>query len=283
MGNKVVVRVVLGLALSVSAGCADTVPQSSESGSIAEGTSQGLTFESHDARLLQGSFVNADVTIFFKAKAPAAGRAELDFSINGKVLGYEGVAATDAQNGWYRVDADTTFDATEIAGAQAALDALTAELGMDTTAMSLFEASVPKMAYFVANQVAEQKVASFQFNEYAIGAARPKSLNDDGKVCIRKTTSVNAYYDMGTSGSAYYQSTVVGSNWGTSNCGSGDYSCMGRCGGGCNGFGGGWTLDCLEHDVCSHNLCAGGGSSDANCGDEYNHASSDIFSSCSGS
>lgn len=281
MDKNLVARVVLGMALSVGAGCAGAETPSDESSTTTEGTSQGLVIERHDARGLTGSFVDANATIFFNAKALADDRAELEFTINGKVLGYEAVAATEDHNGWFRVDADKAFAAADIAGAQAALDALTAELGLDVTAMSLFESSVPKMAYFVANQVAGQLAASFQKNEYSSAEARPKSLNDDGLVCVRKTYTVTASYDN-RSLVVTNQSVVVGADWGTSACGSGNYACMGRCGAGCSGFGGGWTLDCLEHDVCSHNLCASGGSSSLDCGDEYNHASSDMFSSCSG-
>jgi hypothetical protein len=55
------------------------------------------------------------------------------------------------------------------------------------------------------------------------------------------------------------------------------------CGSACNGiplFGKKYTQDCLNHDVCSHNLNASGGSSDANCGDEYNAASDDATNGC---
>lgn len=281
MNKHVVAKVVFGLALSMGAGCADTTEPGDTPVTETRGTSQGLSFDRHDARTLSGSFVDGNATILFSAHALAGERAELELTINGKILGYEAVAATDAHNGFYRVDADTAFDTADIAGAQAALDALTLELGNDVTAMALFEASVPKMAYFIANQKAGADVASFQVNEYSSLEARPKSINDDGRVCIKRTTTVTAYYDN-SAGTVFTVPTVVGSDWGTSACGAGNYGCMGRCGGGCNGWGGGWTLDCLEHDVCSHNLCASGGGSDANCGDEYNHASSDIFSSCSG-
>ncbi len=225
--------------------------------------------------------MDANATIFFAAKALAGDRAELTFDINGKVLGYEAVSATDVHNGWYRVDADTEFDSADIAGAQAALDALADLLGNETTAMTLFEASVPKMAYFVANQLAGAHAASIQKNEYSVPGARDKTLNDDNNLCVKRLLTVTAYYDN-SAGAVSSVPVVVGSDWGTSACGSGNYGCMGRCGAGCGGWGGGWTQDCLEHDACSHNLCASGGGSDVNCGDEYNHASSDLFSSCSG-
>jgi len=298
MENKFVGRVVLGVALVAGAGCADVSTQTD--GEFVENVNHGLTFTRHDASVLEGAFEGHDATIRFSARTVGKDRAELEFDVNGKILGYEAVAATRDHNGWFRIDADTVFETADIEGAQAALDALTDELGTDVTAMRLFEASVPKMAYFVANQAAGVAVDSFERREYSSLEARPKSLNDDGLVCIIKNTTLTAAYDKDkadtrtpTSGpyagvaggppiGQYSESVVVGANWLKSDYNAGDYSCMGRCGGGCGGFGGGWTLDCLEHDVCSHNLGASGGGSDKNCGDEYNHAQSDIFSSCSG-
>lgn len=109
---------------------------------------------------------------------------------------------------------------------------------------------------------------------------------NDGVTCITKGTTRTAYYDN-KAGTVYSQSVTVNSNWGTNSCGAGDYSCMGRCGAACGwGAPSSYTLDCLDHDLCSHNLCASGGGSDANCGDEYNQAQDDwtmgVVRGCSG-
>ncbi len=240
----------------------------------------GFTIERHDTTALVGSFGDGEREVRFHAESPTDDRARLEMTVNGKRLRYEALAATGEHDGWYRVEIDHVIDADDVAIAQGALDALVAELGHETTAMELFEASVPKMAFHIANQPVNAWAPSFERREYSVSTPL-WSLNDDGRVCIKKTTTVTAYYDD-RYGAAFSKGVVVGDNWGTSACGSGNYACMGRCGAGCSGFGGGWTLDCLEHDACSHDLCASGGGSDPNCGDEYNHASSDIFSSCSG-
>lgn len=103
-----------------------------------------------------------------------------------------------------------------------------------------------------------------------------KSNGGDGITCIRKGSTYTAYYDLGTNGTVYSKNVTCNSNWGTNACGGGDYSCMGRCGGGCGwGAPSSYTLDCLDHDTCSHDRCGNGGSGDSNCGDEYNNAADD--------
>jgi len=75
----------------------------------------------------------------------------------------------------------------------------------------------------------------------------------------------------------------VGECWGKNPINGGTYSCQGECGAGCiNGcgifsLGGGWSRNCLRHDVCSWYFGAGGGGSDKNCGKAYDQASGDIF------
>lgn len=307
--NAFVGRMVVGVALVAGAGCADVAtPGEGDT----QGASLGLTIDRHDARTLQGSFVDADTTIVFDAKATPDGRATLSFLINGKELGYEGLASTSDRHGWYRVQADTAFDAVDIAGAHEAVVALTEELGHDSTALSLFEASVPKMAFYISNLSPGEFFKSYEQMEFAAGVAVPKMLGLDGAKCIVKGNTETAYYDkdvadtrtpladgMGPSAPSvpavevamnavppigvYAQPALVGSNWGRSNYNGGDYDCMGLCGGGCQKFfRGGWTLDCLEHDVCSHNLGASGGGSDKNCGDEYKDAQANYWASCSG-
>lgn len=115
-----------------------------------------------------------------------------------------------------------------------------------------------------------------------------KSLGNNGVTCVTKGKSYTASYDNGASGTTYSKSVVVNSNWGTNACGGGDYNCMGRCGAACDKWyaASSYTLDCLEHDLCSHDKCASGGRSDSNCGDEFKEAQDDwtfgMSNGCSG-
>jgi hypothetical protein len=261
---------ILGLAVT---GCAGGV--------VDGGTPLGLAITHHDGERLTGTFRDVHTIVHFDARRTAAGDATLLFSLGDKRFGYEGSALSEDHRGWYRVLADQTLDAADRATATALADALSGYLGNDVTAMDLHEASVGKMAFWLSQQPAGALAHSFAKREYFEHEPRPQSLGNDGVTCIKKNTTVTAHYDD-RSGVATTQNVLVGEDWGTSACGSGNYSCMGRCGAGCYGFGGGWTLDCLEHDTCSHNLCASGGSRSPDCGDEYREASDDIFSSCSG-
>lgn len=106
-----------------------------------------------------------------------------------------------------------------------------------------------------------------------------KSRNE-GVSCIRKNSTVNAEYD--DSRGSHSDRVVVGS---TARKG---YECMGRCGGGCGRWWipSAWTKDCMDHDQCSNVNNSSGGSSDANCGDEFNEAADDyvfgVVRGCSG-
>lgn len=122
-------------------------------------------------------------------------------------------------------------------------------------------------------------------NEFADGLS-PRSTGNDGITCVNKGQTYTAYY---TAGGNRQQSVRVGDDWGRNVAGSGNYDCMGRCGAACKpwwAFASAWTLDCLEHDVCSHNHAASGGGSDPNCGDEYDEAQDDwmwgVPNGCSG-
>jgi hypothetical protein len=89
--------------------------------------------------------------------------------------------------------------------------------------------------------------------------------------------------DAGANQCKVTKPVLAGANWGRNYCAtSGDYSCMGRCGAGCTGFGSSrYSLDCLAHDTCSHDLCSSGGGSDKKgCADEYAAASDDLSGAC---
>ncbi|MEO0899793.1 MAG: hypothetical protein AAFY71_25500 [Bacteroidota bacterium] len=92
---------------------------------------------------------------------------------------------------------------------------------------------------------------------------------NDGVSCIRRGRSYSLQYD-GSRGNTNVTRTA-GYN------GGGSYGCMGRCGGNCGRWWipSSWTLDCFEHDECSLRYGASGGSSDPNCGDEFNEAADD--------
>ncbi|MCP5350953.1 MAG: hypothetical protein H7A10_08325 [Oceanospirillaceae bacterium] len=102
---------------------------------------------------------------------------------------------------------------------------------------------------------------------------------NEGITCIYKNTTVKAQFD--DSRGNHEVNVVVGS---TAKAG---YGCMGRCGAGCgNILPSAWTKDCMDHDECSAENNSSGGSSDKNCGDEYNEAVDDwtfgVARGCSG-
>ncbi|MCI4668478.1 MAG: hypothetical protein MRZ79_10085 [Bacteroidia bacterium] len=103
---------------------------------------------------------------------------------------------------------------------------------------------------------------------------------NDGVSCIKRGRSYALQYD-GSRGNTNVTRTA-GYN------GGGSYGCMGRCGGNCGRWWipSSWTLDCFEHDECSLSYGASGGSSDRNCGDEFNEAADDwtfgVIRGCSG-
>ncbi|WP_299902809.1 hypothetical protein [uncultured Aquimarina sp.] len=95
-----------------------------------------------------------------------------------------------------------------------------------------------------------------------------KSRNE-GITCIRKNTYVTAEYD--DSSGNHRDRVKVGSKP------KRNYGCMGRCGADCGRWWipSAWTKDCMDHDQCSNVNNASGGSSDRNCGDEFNEAADD--------
>ncbi|SEK22247.1 hypothetical protein SAMN04487910_0004 [Aquimarina amphilecti] len=102
-------------------------------------------------------------------------------------------------------------------------------------------------------------------------APNPNALKsrNEGITCIRKNTYVNAEYD--DSRGNHKDRVKVGSKP------RNNYGCMGRCGGDCGRWWipSAWTKDCMDHDQCSNVNNASGGSSDGNCGDEFNEAADD--------
>jgi hypothetical protein len=116
--------------------------------------------------------------------------------------------------------------------------------------------------------------------------AAASGAGDEGTTCVTVGKTVTAVYSD-RSNVVHQENIVVGSNLKPLNGGSGDYSCMGKCGVGCKDYWFikvGYTKDCLDHDTCSRRYSASGGSSDPNCGDEYRAASGDFLGSsrCTG-
>jgi len=99
------------------------------------------------------------------------------------------------------------------------------------------------------------------------------SVGNDGIACLTVGYWYRAYYDLGDNGTRYSEVVQAGACWGNNAIG-GQYDCMGRCGADCGNWwwASGYSLDCLDHDVCSYRRLASGGSSDDDCGDEYDHA-----------
>ncbi|SNR15493.1 hypothetical protein [Tenacibaculum jejuense] len=93
---------------------------------------------------------------------------------------------------------------------------------------------------------------------------------NEGITCIRRNSYVKAEYDD-RNGRSYSDNVKVGSKP------RANYGCMGRCGADCGRWWipSAWTKDCMDHDQCSNIFNASGGSSDPNCGDEFNEAADD--------
>jgi len=94
-------------------------------------------------------------------------------------------------------------------------------------------------------------------------------LGNEGITCIRRGSFVNAEYD--DSRGRRTDRVKVGSK------ARNGYDCMGRCGADCGRWWipSSWTKDCMDHDQCSNVNNSSGGSSDSNCGDEFNEAADD--------
>jgi hypothetical protein len=274
MGFKRLVGALSAVFLVVGCG-AEPMPE--QSAPAVELAGEGLALE-RGASTLSGAFAKDGTRVEFRSEALSPEAARLFVALNGKRFDFEvdfaqGVLSSDGHG------------AMLVAAEREVLAGFARTLG----------------SYLVQGPSAphEQLVAvqAEYWSEAPEGYVHPsKSMRlgersslgnaDDGITCITKNTSRTAYYDN-SSGQVYSQSVVVNANWGTNVCGAGDYSCMGRCGAACGwGAPSAYTLDCLDHDVCSHNLCASGGGSDVNCGDEYNQAQDDwtwgVSRGCSG-
>jgi hypothetical protein len=237
-----------------------------------ERISQGLSVTREDDRIA-GAFERDGVRVDFSSRWSDASTVALDVVIDGHKrfdLSMDYAAPLMRSDGHDNVLTDMEAVvlgdlARELGGWLVAHEAATHEL--------LLAVSIEYWSAAPANYVHGLNVKRPDVRPLDAPVAR--SNNNDGITCIKKGSWYTAYYDN-SAGAVTSQSAQCNANWGTSNCGSGDYSCMGRCGGGCGwGAPSSYTLDCHDHDVCSHNLCASGGGSDPHCGDEYNQAQDD--------
>ncbi|MFK7796394.1 MAG: hypothetical protein AB8E82_02995 [Aureispira sp.] len=117
-------------------------------------------------------------------------------------------------------------------------------------------------------------------NRKVVSEVTTKAVGNDGISCIKRGTSYNLSYTL-ASGSVVNKRKTAGYN------GGGTFGCMGRCGANCGGWlPSSWTLDCFEHDQCGLDTGASGGSSDSNCGDEFDQAADDwtwgVWNGCRG-
>jgi len=102
------------------------------------------------------------------------------------------------------------------------------------------------------------------------------------KLNHRQWINVQFYQITGTT-TCQEVTMQVGECWGKQPKTGSGYDCQGECGAGCiNGcgifsLGGGWSRNCLRHDVCSWYYGASGGGNDAYCGKSYKQADHDIF------
>jgi len=115
----------------------------------------------------------------------------------------------------------------------------------------------------------------------------PTVLLDEEFNCESYKLKLREYYNVqffkATSGQCLEITVQVGECWGRNPKNGGSYDCQGECGASCvNGcgllrLGGGWSRNCLRHDICSWYFAAAGGGSDPNCGKSYYQADHDIF------
>lgn len=134
--------------------------------------------------------------------------------------------------------------------------------------VSLLEFSLVRMLEYWSNAPTGYAHGLRTFNIGSIENENQR-LGDEGVTCIKKNSYVNAEYD--DSNGSHSDRVKVGSK------ARSGYDCMGRCGADCGRWWipSSWTKDCMDHDQCSAKNNSSGGSSDSNCGDEFDEAADD--------
>lgn len=274
--KKVSVGRLLGglVALLLVTGCG-VEPVGEEPASAVELAGEGLALE-RGPESMRGAFAKEGSRIDFQSRALSAEAVRLFVAVNGKRFDFE----VDFAQGVLHSDGHgVVLSAAERQALAAFAYTLGTHLQQEGDAARHELLVAVEAEYWSASPegyVHQAKSMRADVRPVAGGQHSALGNGDDGITCVIKGRTYTASYDRGTSGTITSKSAVVNSNWGTSACGAGDYSCMGRCGGGC-GWGAlsSYTLDCLDHDVCSHDLCSTSGASDVNCGDEFNQAQDD--------
>ena len=252
------VAMVLGACGSGSIG----EPEGSANGA-GETTALGLLLDENSDTATRGRFITTDGQLSFFAISEADTSA-LRIQLNGKSFDV-------AVNGSIIVDGhEAVLTAAEKALLLTFSEALTSRFQTETKGATRFEALANHTSYL--SEAPEGHVHIRLVNGVALPEGVAASASAASYICLKKGATATARYDTST-GAVVTKSVVVGANWGTSLCGRGNYSCMGRCGAGCTGTY--WTQDCLNHDTCSHDKCSTLGPYDSNCKDEFNAASDD--------
>jgi|GEM_PF-1562440 len=250
--------------VAASAGCVDKV-----------GTELAQLWLEHRDGSLEGELTGAAAEVGFSASELSAGEVRLSIEVGGHALDVH----VDRANGWLESDGHgATLTADHRAALASLAEALTRELG------PALDPNGPAGSVITAATYWSQAPANFAIAGRSLSLASGKgelasAVGNDGVHCLKKWRSNWASWNAATSTYREYGERVtVGSNFSSS------YGCMGRCGAGCSGIGGGWTQDCLDHDTCSFYNNSSGGSGDPNCGDEFVAAEDDFWGggSCNG-
>jgi len=265
--------IVIGLAAVVmgAMGCSASIGDP-EGSPIVEDSVQGLVIDESSPTTLRGRLGTADGQLSFSVIAQDEVTTIICVRVNGQTFDVK------LDNGLVIHDG---HGAVLSAADRGLLDALLSELG------ARFAEPAPHVHSLIANVIyLSEAPRNFVHTRYVAGESKVAALTgetpvstttlegNEGVKCIAKGTTVTAVYDL-ANGTKWREAVVVGSNWGASVTGSGNYGCMGMCGPGCL-ITKLYTKDCLDHDTCSHNVGASGGGSNPDCGDEYKNAVDDF-------
>ena len=238
-------------------------PEGSANGA-GESTVTGLLLDENSDTVTRGRFITTDGQLSFFATSEADTSA-LRIQLNGNRFEV-------TVNGSIIVDGhEAVLTAAEKALLLAFSEALTSRFQAETKGATRFEALANHSSYL--SEAPEGHVHIRLVNGVALPEGVAASAASAASyICLKKGATATARYDT-AAGAVVSKQVVVGANWGTSLCGRGNYSCMGKCGAGCTGTY--WTQDCLNHDTCSREMCSTRGPADPNCKDEFNAASDD--------
>ena len=138
-----------------------------------------------------------------------------------------------------------------------------------TKTVAIQDFGLVRMLEYWANAPVNYVHGKRTYHADRLNATADGRLGNEGVTCIRRNTTVTAEYD--DSRGTHADRVRVGSK------ARSGYDCMGRCGADCGRWWlpSAWTKDCMDHDQCSNKNNSSGGSSDSNCGDEFDEAADD--------